>query len=177
LYVICVVLGGHNTSLVGCTGKILFGAGGICDTRRITMTGQEHALTNEELDRWWAERLELTRVVNDYGDHHWEGLDGIIFEEYPSPSTSWADFGVCYEFMRGRGWKAAHGEEDNVVMWDWIREGKMFAAEDPDILRAALLAGMKAEGGELECSLSPTGKHEYMDNGHCQWCREHYKGD
>ena len=28
-----------------------------------------------------------------------------------------------------------------------------------------------------ECLLSPTGKHEYMRNGYCKWCKEHFKGD
>ena len=30
---------------------------------------------------------------------------------------------------------------------------------------------------QFECPLSPTGKHEYMGNGHCKWCKEHFRGD
>jgi len=88
------------------------------------MTDQ-HTMTNEEIDRWWAERMgagEYRKYPEDCcqvcGWPLYESIeegctrDSCCERPIPkkpkfSPSTSWADFGVVYEWMRRRGWRFA----------------------------------------------------------------------
>ena len=66
------------------------------------------------------------------------------------PLTSWSDWGICYEWMIGRGWRSCHSYRNNCHIWTWFHPGNKdlghYHESDPDIRRAMLLAALKAKG-------------------------------
>ena len=67
------------------------------------------------------------------------------------PTSLWEDWGVHYEWMRGRGWKGSHTDQnDGQVIWAWSKNRgknrpKVIMAKGPDIRSASLKSGLKAE--------------------------------
>jgi len=124
------------------------------------MTDNPDTMTNEELAQAWAEmmgwklgkdfepcRRMLPDVYYVLRGEFWCEIHDIGF----SPSTSWADFGITYEWMRGREWWAQIWMMPEITRWAWCKGGfkghgiAYVEEHDPDLRRASLVAGLKAE--------------------------------
>ena len=99
-------------------------------------------LTDPEFAHAVAEMMGLGCTFQDC----WKLPSGkLISKKDWHPLTSWSDWGVFYEWMIGRGWQSYHAEEMGITTWKWMNIDILETATDPDIRRAMLIAGLKAE--------------------------------
>ena len=116
-------------------------------------------MTNEELDRAWAEAIGW-RLQPEWGadkEPAWVDAEGrwkCWPAHLPSPSTNWSHWGLVYEFMVEKGWRSRHYQsDDGNTKWIfykqsgpkdyWHREGNA-----PDLRTASENAALKALRGE-----------------------------
>ena len=105
----------------------------------------EKVVTDAELAEAWAKIMGYEEAGVAYL------IDGIpILKSHWNPLTDWSDWGLCYEWMKRRGWKSSHTVFEDEWWWSkWDEDGDLmyeFVGRDPDIRRAMLLSGLKAEG-------------------------------
>jgi len=103
-------------------------------------------MTNEELDRWWAERMGRAYKAPVL----MEGLNGPFTMHKVAffPSTSGDDWLVVYKWMRGRGWDSSHNQRlefEPCSWWRWAKGYKTFTTDDPYLRVAMLKAALRAE--------------------------------
>ena len=143
------------------------------------MTDNIDTMTPAELSREIAEAMGLyTKVQHGCVYIHQGGISWVVF----SPPTSWADWGMVYEWMRRGGWKRARVIiEDDVVQWEWRKRvrgiDRLFIEVDPDIRRAVVKAAIKAVRGEKgECHGGPWINGGEDDHGPVDICATCGKG-
>ena len=108
-------------------------------------------LTNAELDEAWARMIYGVPIKIVEGKVYRRCMGGADAWYEFSPTTSWADWGVCYEFMVGRGWNFEMGDNHKRGPFYCVFQKepyKEYWGYNPDLRRASLIAGAKALRGE-----------------------------